>query len=211
MELMMLTHIAPRSTHKTFGDWGEFLWSIYISPWLAFAGSNVCLLSDHPKKHSIKSLEIQRRGQIDEDQRINFAINSDTLGTQRWESVLAKAGNKRAICEFLGQFFLRKDDLYHLIKGFLFQATSRGKMPCNCCFQVNSENVNPLAVPDLYCDHEDTGIRAFFFTANSPLESTSLVISFDTDLINTGLSTLDRLRTRTVIFRYNRYGSDKKY
>ena len=25
MELMMLIHVAPRSTHKTFGDWGEFL------------------------------------------------------------------------------------------------------------------------------------------------------------------------------------------
>ena len=24
MELMMLIHVAPRSTHKTFGDWGEY-------------------------------------------------------------------------------------------------------------------------------------------------------------------------------------------
>ena len=57
MELIMLIHVSPRSTHKTFGDWGEFLWSIYISPWLAFADSTVCLLSDHPKKDSIKSLK----------------------------------------------------------------------------------------------------------------------------------------------------------
>ena len=55
-ELMMLIHVAPRS-HKTFGDWGEFLWSIYIS----FAGSTVCLLGDRLKKNNIKSLERQRR------------------------------------------------------------------------------------------------------------------------------------------------------
>ena len=60
MELMMLIHVAPRSTHETFGDWREFLWSIYISLWLALAGSAVCLSSDHPKKDSIKSLERQR-------------------------------------------------------------------------------------------------------------------------------------------------------
>ena len=53
MELMMLIHVALRSTLKTFGDWGEFLWSIYISPWFAFAGSTVCLLSEHPKTDSI--------------------------------------------------------------------------------------------------------------------------------------------------------------
>ena len=81
----------------------------------------------------------------------------------------------------------------------------------NCCFQVNSENVNPLTVPDLYCNHEETNTRAFFFIANSPLESTSLVISFDTDLINIGLSILDRLPTRTIIFQYNRCGSDETY
>ena len=107
IELMMLIHVAPRSTHKTFGDWGESQWSIYISPWLAIAGSTVCLLGDHPKK-DIKSLERLRRGEIDEDQTINIAINSDTPGNERWESVLASAGNKRAICEFLGQFFLEK-------------------------------------------------------------------------------------------------------
>ena len=93
----MLTDVAPRSTHKTFGDWGEFLRSIYISPWLAFAGSTVCILSDHPKKYSIKSLERQRREEIEEDQTINVAINSDIPGNERWESVLANAGNKRAI------------------------------------------------------------------------------------------------------------------
>ena len=37
------------------------------------------------------------------------------------------------------------------------------------------------------------------------------MISFDTDLINIGLSILDRLPTWTVISRYNRYGSDEKY
>ena len=37
------------------------------------------------------------------------------------------------------------------------------------------------------------------------------MISFDTDLINIGLSILDRLPTRTVIFRYNMYRSDEKY
>ena len=100
---------------------------------------------------------------------------------------------------------MRKDDLYHLIKGCFERENA------NCCSQVNSKNVNPLTVPDLYCDHEETETRAFFFIANSSLESTSLVISFDTDLINIRLSTLDRLPTRTVIFRYNRYGSDKKY
>ena len=129
MELMILKYVAPRSTHKTFDDWGEFLWSIYISPWLAFAGSTVCLLSDHPKKDSIKSLERQRRIKIDKDQTINVATNSDTPGNEMWWSVLANAGNKRAVCELLGHFFLRKDDLYHLIKGFLFQSASRGKMP----------------------------------------------------------------------------------
>ena len=36
----------------------------------------------------------------------------------------------------------------------------------------------------MYCDHEETDTRAFFFIVDSPLESTSLVISFDTDLIN---------------------------
>ena len=66
-------------------------------------------------------------------------------------------------------------------------------------------------MPDLYCDHEETDTRAFFFIVNSPLELTSSVISFDTDLINIGLSILDRLPTRTVIFRYNRYGSDETY
>ena len=58
MEFMMLIHVGPRSTHKTFGDWGEFL-RIFISLWLAFAGLAVCLLSDHSKKDSIKSLERQ--------------------------------------------------------------------------------------------------------------------------------------------------------
>ena len=81
----------------------------------------------------------------------------------------------------------------------------------NYCFQVNSENVNRLAVPDLYCDYEETDTRAFFFIANSPSESISLVISFDTDLVNIGLSVLGRLPTMTVIFRYYRYGSDEKY
>ena len=119
------------------------------------------------------------------------------LEAKSGKSVLANAGNRRAICEFLGQFFLEKGDLYHLIKGFLFQAASRGKM----LLQVNSKNVNPLTVPDLYCDHEETDTQAFFFIANSPLETTSLVISFDTDLINIGLSILDRLLRRTVIFR----------
>ena len=85
MELMMLIHVAPRSTHKTFSDWGGFLWSIYISPWLAFAGSTGCLLSDHPKKDNIKFLERQRRGEIDEGQRINVAINLDTPGSEKWE------------------------------------------------------------------------------------------------------------------------------
>ena len=108
---------------------------------------------------------------------------------------------------FWDNFFLRKDDLYHLIKGFLFQAASRGKMP----IQLNGKNVNPLTLPDLYYDHEETDTRAFFFIANSPLESTSPVISFDTDLINIGLSILDRLPEKTVIFRYNRYESDEKY
>ena len=37
------------------------------------------------------------------------------------------------------------------------------------------------------------------------------MIPFDTDLISIGLSILNRLPTRTVIFRYNRYGSDEKY
>ena len=63
----------------------------------------------------------------------------------------------------------------------------------------------------MYCDHEETDTRSFFFIAYSPSESTSLVISFDTDLINIGLSILDRLPTRTVFFRYDRYGSDEKY
>ena len=84
MKLMMLIYAAPRSTHKTFGDWGQFLWSIYISPWLAFAGSAVCLLSDHPKKDSIKSLERQRQGEIDEDQ----AVNSDTPGNESGRACL---------------------------------------------------------------------------------------------------------------------------
>ena len=44
MELMMLIHVVPRSTHKTFGDWREFLWSVYISSWFAFAGSTQMLL-----------------------------------------------------------------------------------------------------------------------------------------------------------------------
>ena len=91
MELMMLIHIAPRAIHKTFCDWGEFLGSIYISPWLPIAGSSVCILSDHPKKDSIKSLERQRLGGIDKNQTIN----------ERWESVLANAENKRAICGLL--------------------------------------------------------------------------------------------------------------
>ena len=103
---------------------------------------------------------------------------------------------------------MRKDDLYHLIKSFLFLGCFE-RENANCCFQVDSENVNPLTVPDLYCDHEETDTRAFFFTANSPLESTSPLISFDTVLINIGLSILDRLPTRTVIFRHNRYGSDE--
>ena len=64
---------------------------------------------------------------------------------------------------------------------------------------------------DLYCDHEETDTKAFFFIADSPLESTSLLISFETDLINKGLSILDRLPTRTVIFRYNKYESDENY
>ena len=123
--------------------------------------------------------------------------------------MLANAGNKRAICEFLGQFFLEKGRFIPSDKRLLVSGCFE-KENSNCCFQVNSENVNPLTVPDLYCDHEETDTQAFFFTANSPLESTSLVISFDTDLINIGLSTLDRLPTRTVIFRYNRYGSDEK-
>ena len=45
--------------------------------------------------------------------------------------MLANAGNKRAICELLGQFFLEKGRFIigHMIKSFLFQAASRGKMP----------------------------------------------------------------------------------
>ena len=124
--------------------------------------------------------------------------------------MLANAGNRRAICESLGQFFHEKGRLMPPDKGLLVSGCF-GRENASCCFQVNSENVNPLTVPDLYCDHEETDTRAFFFIANSPSESISLVISFDTDLINIGLSTLDRLPTRTVIYWYNRYGSDEKY
>ena len=97
--------------------------------------------------------------------------------------MLANAGNKRVICEFVGQFFLEKGrfippDKRLLVSGYFERENA------NCCFQVNSENVNPSTVPNLYCDHEETDTRAFFFIADSPLESTSLVISFDTDLIN---------------------------
>ena len=123
--------------------------------------------------------------------------------------MLANAGNKRAICEFLGQFFLEKGPFIPPDKRLLVSGYFERENANCCCFQVNSENVNPLAVPDLYCDHEETDTRAFFFIANSPLESTSLVISFDTDLINIGLSVLDKLPTRTVIFRYNRCGVTK--
>ena len=114
--------------------------------------------------------------------------------------MLANAGSKRAICEFLGQFFLEKGRFIPPDKRLLVLGSF-----ASCRFQVNSENVNPLTVPDLYCDHEETDTRVFSFIANSPLESTSLVISFDTDLINIliGLLTLDGLSTRTVIFQYN--------
>ena len=60
----------------------------------------------------------------------------------------------------------------------------------------------------MYCDHDT---RGFFLTANSPLKSITLVISFDTDLISIGLSLLGILPKGAVIFRYNRYGSDEKY
>ena len=48
-----------------------------------------CLhINDHPKIDSIKSLDRQRQGEIDEDQTINVAINSDTPGNERWETIL---------------------------------------------------------------------------------------------------------------------------
>ena len=88
--------------------------------------------------------------------------------------MLANAGNKRAICEFPGQFFLQKGRFIPPDKRLLVSSCFE-KENSNCCFQVNSENVNPLTVPGLYCDHEETDTQAFFFIANSPLESTSLV------------------------------------
>ena len=83
-------------------------------------------------------------------------------------------GNKRVICEFLGQFCLKKGRFIPPDKR-LFVSGCFERENANCCFQINSANVNPLTVPDLYCDHEETDTGAFFFIADSPLESTSLV------------------------------------
>ena len=113
--------------------------------------------------------------------------------------MLANEGNERVICESLGQHFLEKGPFIPPDKRLLVSGCFE-RENANFCFQVNSENVNPLTVSDLYCGHKETDTRAFFFTADSPLESASLVILFDTDLINIGSSILDRLPARTLSF-----------
>ena len=188
MEGMFLINIAPWDAHKTIGSYADFLLKQHVMPHYRNGATEVHVLFDNPKGHSLKQFERSKRDRLHPipDSHYCMEFSADLLIPPKWnQEVLNCRKCKRNLVCFLSNYFLKKMKQHLQSHQKFITAGGFSEVDGVKAMGVTSRGM-PHEEPQLFSDAEESDTRIWIHALNAS-DTTILILSPDTDVYHIGI------------------------
>ena len=183
LEGMFLINTKPLHSHKVMGDYGNFLLSRFIMPYLKKGSYEVHLLFDDPgrQEENPKVFEQARRDTSSDDHTC-FVFFDDAEVPAKWQATVRCRVCKRKLTTYLSDYFTRR------IRPFLTESqryvTSGATDTSASVLVTRQEGARPWPTIQSFVDESDTRI---WLHLRHSAGNRKFILSPDTDVYHIGL------------------------